>query len=54
MIDFKDEISKYRPVMSVDDVEQAIQADEMKDLLDLLQYISNQIDAGKESRERGV
>ena len=42
MIDFKDEINKYKPVLSVDDVESVVN-DEVKDIMDLLQYISKQI-----------
>ena len=39
MINFKEELSKYKPVRNVDDVEDAIR-DEMVDIMDLLQYIS--------------
>lgn len=39
MIDFKEEISKYKPIRSVDEVEKAVR-DEILDIMDLLQYIS--------------
>ena len=39
MINFKEELSKYKPVRNVDDVEDAIR-DEIVDIMDLLQYIS--------------
>jgi len=39
MIDFKEEISKYKPIRTVDDVETAVR-DEIMDIMDLLQYIS--------------
>ena len=39
MIDFKEEMNKYKPVRTVDEVEDSIQ-DEILDLMDLLQYIS--------------
>jgi len=39
MIDFKEEINKYKPVRTVDDVETALK-DEVLDIMDLLQYIS--------------
>ena len=42
MINFKDEISKYKPVLSLEEVEDSIKEssfDEIKDLMDLLQYI---------------
>ena len=47
MIDFKDEINKYKPVLSVDDIENEVSS-EVKDMMDLLQYISKQL---KEVRE---
>lgn len=47
MIDFKEEISKYRPVLNVDDVEDIVN-DEIKDVMDLLQYITKQIQHDKE------
>jgi len=46
MIDFKDEISKYKPVRTVDEIEDGIQ-DEILDIMDLLQYISSKANAGK-------
>ena len=46
MIDFKEEISKYKPIRSVDDVEAAIK-DEVLDIMDLLQYISGKSMSGK-------
>ena len=44
VIDFKEEVKKYRPVPSVDDVESVVNH-EVKEMMDLLQYIGqfNQI-----------
>ena len=39
MIDFKEELAKYKPIMTMDEVEEAI-TDEIQDIMDLLQYIS--------------
>ncbi|MCL2377826.1 MAG: hypothetical protein FWC77_01735 [Defluviitaleaceae bacterium] len=39
MIDFKEEISKFKPIRTVDDVEDAVR-DEIMDIMDLLQHIS--------------
>jgi len=47
MIDFKEEISKYKPVLSVDDVENVVN-DEVRDMMDLLQYITKQMKEAKE------
>ncbi|MDR1664607.1 MAG: hypothetical protein LBR83_06785 [Clostridiales bacterium] len=46
MIDFKEEIKKYKPALGMENVEDAVKDapfDEMKDVMDLLQYISNKI-----------
>ena len=40
MIDFKEEINKYKPIRTIDEVEDAVR-DEIMDIMDLLQYISN-------------
>jgi len=40
MIDFKEEINKYKPIRTVDEVEDGVR-DEIMDIMDLLQYISN-------------
>jgi len=48
MIVFKDEIQKYKPVMEINDVEAAVESDEIKDVMDLLQYISRKISADRE------
>ena len=47
MIDFKDEINKYKPVLSVDDVESVV-GNEVKDIMDLMQHILNQLKEAKE------
>ena len=39
MIDFKEEISKYKPIRTADEVEDAVR-DEIMDIMDLLQHIS--------------
>ena len=42
MIDFKEEINKYKPIRPIDDVEDAVR-DEVIDIMDLLQYISGRL-----------
>ena len=46
MIDFKDEINKYKPVLSVDEVESVVN-DEVKDIMDLLHHITKQIQVNR-------
>ncbi|MDR2648572.1 MAG: hypothetical protein LBB94_02485 [Clostridiales bacterium] len=52
MIEFKDEIQKYKPVLGSDeadkDVNAAANLDEVKDILDLLQDIAGRINTDKE------
>lgn len=47
MIDFKEEIGKYKPIRTVEDVEDAVK-DEILDIMDLLQYISGKKAGGDE------
>ena len=39
MIDFKEELAKFKPIRSADEVEEAVR-DEITDIMDLLQYIA--------------
>lgn len=48
MIDFREEINKYKPIIGMDDVEKAVQTDEVRDVMDLLQYLAKQISAERE------
>ena len=43
LLDFKEELKKYKPVPGMESVEKSIKSDEVKDLMDLLQYLSNKI-----------
>lgn len=40
MINFKDEIKKYEPILEVGDIEDSIRSTELKDIMDMLYYIS--------------
>ena len=48
MIDFKEEIGKYKPIRPVEDVEDAVR-DEVLDIMDILQYIASNL---RESKPR--
>ncbi|WP_250229341.1 hypothetical protein [Anaeropeptidivorans aminofermentans] len=50
MIDFMEEISKYKPILGIGEVGSSIQTDEIKDMMDLLQYITDQV-AQKSDKE---
>lgn len=43
MLDFKEELKKYKPVLGMEDVEKSIKSDEVKDVMDMLQYLSNKL-----------
>jgi len=43
MIDFREEINKYAPVLEMEEVGDAAHNDELKDVMDLLQRITDQI-----------
>ncbi|MCL1935591.1 MAG: hypothetical protein FWF57_04345 [Defluviitaleaceae bacterium] len=40
MLDFKTELKKYQPILDIEDVEENIHSEEIKDIIDLLQYLS--------------
>lgn len=42
MINFKEELQKYEPILEIDEIESAIHSNELQDMFDLLQYISKQ------------
>jgi hypothetical protein len=45
VIDFREEIAKYKPIMEMEDVEASIQSEETRDIMDLLQYITKRLSA---------
>jgi len=47
MIDFAEELSKYKPLLVMEDVEKSIRSEEVVDIMDLLQYITKQISTEK-------
>ena len=38
MINLKDELPKFKPMLELDDVEKAVSSNELQDILDMLQY----------------
>jgi len=47
MIDFKTELSKYKPAMDVDDLQESLNLNEVQDILDLMQQLAGK-NGGKE------
>lgn len=48
MIDFREELKKYNPILEIEDVEISIQSDEIQDIQDLLQDLLKNINNEKE------
>lgn len=42
MFNFKDELSRYQPIMEIDEIEGSLQSSQMQDLLDILQHIAKE------------
>lgn len=42
MINFKEELAKYEPILEIDDIENTIHSNELQDMFDILQHISRQ------------
>jgi hypothetical protein len=43
MIDFREEINKYMPVLEMEGVGEAANNEELKDVMDLLQRVTDQL-----------
>ena len=52
MINFDEEIKKYEPVLEVDDLQDGVGGNDVKDIMELLQYLSTKIKAGVPEKER--
>ncbi|NLK97193.1 hypothetical protein [Defluviitalea saccharophila] len=51
MLDFKEELNKFKPILEVDRIEEALQSNEIKDVLDLLTHITKTIESKPKSKE---
>ncbi|MFI3173752.1 MAG: hypothetical protein R3Y53_00950 [Bacillota bacterium] len=40
MLDFKEELSKYQPILELDEIQNSLQPSQLKDLMDVLEYIA--------------
>jgi len=47
MINFDEELKKYKPVLEVDDLQDGMGGNDVKDILELLQYLSTKAGAAK-------
>lgn len=42
MLNFKDELSRFHPIMEIDQIEESLRPSQMQDLLDILQHIAKE------------
>lgn len=42
MLNFKEELKNYQPLMELEDIETSLHSSQMQDLLDILQHIATQ------------
>ena len=40
MLDFKTELKKYQPLVEIEEVEETIHSEEIRDVIDLLQHVA--------------
>ncbi len=51
MLNFKDELSRYQPLLELDQIESSLQPAELQDVMDILQHIVNERE-GKEPTQQ--
>ena len=42
MLNFKDELSRFQPLLELEEIEEALQPSQVQDLLDILQHIAKE------------
>ena len=52
MIDFRDELNKFKPILEIDGIEVALQNDDMKDVLDMVRHMAANPVPTEDSAER--
>ena len=51
MINFEEELKKYKPVLEVDDLQDGVGGNDVKDIMELLQYLTTKINAPEKERD---
>lgn len=54
MINFKDEIKKYGQILELNDIEDSIHSTDMKDIMDMLDYIVRESKSSLKGRRSGA
>ncbi|MCL2377173.1 MAG: hypothetical protein FWC76_07255 [Defluviitaleaceae bacterium] len=50
MINFDEELKKYKPALEVDDLQEKVGGSDVKDILEILQYLSTKVGAPEEDK----
>ena len=50
MINFDEELKKYKPALEVEDLQEKVGCNDVKDILELLQYLSTKVSAPEEGK----
>jgi len=51
MINFDEELKKYKPVLEVDDLQEGVGGNDVKDILELLQYLNTKVNVPEKERD---
>ncbi|MCL2573709.1 MAG: hypothetical protein FWE34_04055 [Defluviitaleaceae bacterium] len=51
MINFEEELKKFKPVLEVDDLQDRVGNNDVKDILELLQYLSTKAEIPERERD---
>ena len=43
MLDFKEELEKFKPALTMDDIEKSVHSDEVRDIMDLMQTLMKKV-----------
>ncbi|MEY8320559.1 hypothetical protein AAK894_05675 [Lachnospiraceae bacterium 46-61] len=54
MIDFKQELSKYQPILELERIEDSIHNSEVQDILDILQHLSKAANYSQNAQNQTV
>ena len=50
MIDFNEELKKYKPVLEIEELEDGVHANDVSDIMELLQHLSKVASAADKER----
>jgi len=51
MIDFDEELKRYKPVLEVDELQERVGGNDVKDILELLQHLSAKVNMPEKEKD---